>query len=45
MNLIQAQRLVRRVCSSARSDVTAEVLWQALIDAGFSPGQIGAFRS
>ena len=44
VNLIQAQRLVRRVCSKCKVDVTAEVLSRTLIDIGFTPEQIGSFE-
>ena len=37
VNLIQAQRLVRRVCSKCKVDVTAEVPTKTLIDIGFTP--------
>ncbi len=44
VNLIQAQRLVRRVCTKCKVDVTAEVPATALIDIGFTPDQIGSFQ-
>jgi len=44
VNLIQAQRLVRRVCSKCRQDVTAEVPSKTLIDIGFTPDQVGSFQ-
>ena len=44
VNLIQAQRLVRRVCSKCKFDVTAEVPSKTLIDIGFTPEQIGTFQ-
>ncbi|MFN8091512.1 MAG: ATPase, T2SS/T4P/T4SS family [Vicinamibacteria bacterium] len=44
VNLIQAQRLVRRVCSKCKTDVTAEVPSKTLIDIGFQPDQIGTFQ-
>ncbi len=40
VNLIQAQRLVRRVCSKCKVDVTAEVPAKTLIDIGFKPEEI-----
>ena len=43
VNLIQAQRLVRRVCAKCKVDVTAEVPSKTLIDIGFTPEQIGSF--
>jgi len=44
VNLIQAQRLVRRVCSKCKTDFTAEVPTKTLIDIGFTPDQIGTFQ-
>ncbi len=44
VNLIQAQRLVRRVCSKCKADVTAEVPSKTLIDIGFTPEQVGSFQ-
>ena len=44
VSLIQAQRLVRRVCSKCKVDVTAEVPSRTLIDIGFLPEQIGSFQ-
>ena len=44
VNLIQAQRLVRRVCSRCKQDVTAEVPSKTLIDIGFTPDEIGSFQ-
>jgi len=44
VNLIQAQRLVRRVCSKCKVDVTAEVPSKTLIDIGFTPDEIGTFQ-
>jgi len=44
VNLIQAQRLVRRVCSKCKVDVTAEVPSKTLIDIGFTPEQLGSFQ-
>jgi type IV pilus assembly protein PilB len=43
VNLIQAQRLVRRVCAKCKLDVTAEVPTKTLVDIGFTPEQIGTF--
>jgi type IV pilus assembly protein PilB len=43
VNLIQAQRLVRRICSKCKVDVSAEVPSKTLIDIGFTPEQIGSF--
>jgi type IV pilus assembly protein PilB len=44
VNLIQAQRLVRRVCSKCKTDVSADVPSKTLIDIGFTPDQIGTFQ-
>jgi type IV pilus assembly protein PilB len=44
VNLIQAQRLVRRVCSKCKFDETATVPSKTLIDIGFTPEQIGTFQ-
>ncbi|HKZ31837.1 MAG TPA: type IV-A pilus assembly ATPase PilB [Vicinamibacteria bacterium] len=44
VNLIQAQRLVRRVCSKCKVDVSAEVPTKTLVDIGFTPEQIGTFQ-
>jgi len=44
VNLIQAQRLVRRVCSKCKVDVTAEVPTKTLVDIGFTPDAIGTFQ-
>jgi type IV pilus assembly protein PilB len=44
VNLIQAQRLVRRVCAKCKRDVTAEVPSKTLIDIGFTPDQVGTFQ-
>jgi type IV pilus assembly protein PilB len=43
VNLIQAQRLVRRVCSSCKEEVR-DVPAQTLIDIGFMPDQVGTFK-
>jgi type IV pilus assembly protein PilB len=44
VNLIQAQRLVRRVCSKCKQDITAEVPAKTLIDIGLTPEQVGTFK-
>jgi type IV pilus assembly protein PilB len=44
VNLIQAQRLVRRVCAKCKVDVTAEVPTKTLVDIGFGPDVIGTFQ-
>ncbi len=44
VNLIQAQRLVRRVCSKCKVDVSAEVPAKTLIDIGIKPEVIDTFK-
>jgi type IV pilus assembly protein PilB len=44
VNLIQAQRLVRRVCAQCKADVTAEYHPESLVDAGFSPDEVPSLR-
>jgi type IV pilus assembly protein PilB len=44
VNLTQAQRLVRRVCTKCKVDVTGEVPTKTLCDIGFTPDQIGTFE-
>ncbi|MFN8093199.1 MAG: type IV-A pilus assembly ATPase PilB [Vicinamibacteria bacterium] len=44
VNLIQAQRLVRRVCEQCRSDVTGEYHEQSLVEAGFAPAEVRSLR-
>jgi len=44
VNLIQAQRLVRRVCSKCKVDVTADVPAKTLSDIGFEADKIGTFQ-
>jgi type IV pilus assembly protein PilB len=44
VNLIEAQRLVRRVCSKCKVDVTAEVPSKTLTDIGFTPDEVGTFQ-
>jgi type IV pilus assembly protein PilB len=44
VNLIQAQRLVRRICSKCKVDVTAEVPPKTLTDIGFAPDVLGTFQ-
>jgi type IV pilus assembly protein PilB len=43
VNLIQAQRLVRRVCSSCKDELR-DVPTQTLIDVGFRPDEVGTFK-
>jgi type IV pilus assembly protein PilB len=44
VNLIQAQRLVRRICKSCKVDVTEQVAERTLVDAGFEPSEVGRLR-
>ena len=44
VNLIQAQRLVRRICTQCKVDVTKDLHAQNLIEAGFEPAELGALR-
>ena len=44
VNLIQAQRLVRRICTKCKVDVTAEVPPKTLSDIGFAPEALGTFQ-
>jgi type IV pilus assembly protein PilB len=44
VSLIQAQRLVRRICDQCNSDVTAEVPSKVLTEAGVAPDELGTFR-
>ncbi len=44
LNLVAAQRLVRRICTRCRFDDTANVAGQTLIDIGFPADWIGSFR-
>jgi type IV pilus assembly protein PilB len=43
VNLIQAQRLVRRVCSSCKEELK-DVPAKTLIDIGFAPEMVGSFK-
>jgi len=43
VNLIQAQRLIRRVCSSCKEEVK-DIPSKTLIDLGFTPEQVGTFK-
>ncbi len=43
VNLIQAQRLIRRICANCKHEVT-DVPNKTLIEIGFSPDQIGTFK-
>jgi type IV pilus assembly protein PilB len=44
VNLIQAQRLVRRICAKCKFDDTANVPTKTLADIGFTPDNIGTFQ-
>jgi type IV pilus assembly protein PilB len=44
VNLIQAQRLVRRVCTQCRADVTAEYHPETLVDAGFRADEVASLQ-
>jgi len=44
VNLIQAQRLVRRICAKCKFDDTANVPTKTLVDIGFQPDVIGSFQ-
>jgi type IV pilus assembly protein PilB len=44
VNLIQAQRLVRRVCAQCKTDVTREVHPESLLDAGFRAEELAGLR-
>jgi type IV pilus assembly protein PilB len=43
VNLIQAQRLIRRICANCKAEVT-DVPSKTLIDVGFPPGEVGTFK-
>jgi type IV pilus assembly protein PilB len=43
VNLIQAQRLVRRVCSNCKEELK-DVPAKTLIDVGFAPDAVGSFK-
>src|SRR6187431_1842696 len=44
VNLIQAQRLVRRICSNCKIEVTADVPSKTLMEIGFAPDAVGTFK-
>jgi type IV pilus assembly protein PilB len=44
VHLVQAQRLVRRVCGACAEDVTESVRPEALVQAGFDPGELDRLR-
>jgi type IV pilus assembly protein PilB len=43
VNLIQAQRLIRRVCANCKAEVT-DVPAKTLIEVGFPPEEVGTFK-
>jgi type IV pilus assembly protein PilB len=43
VNLIQAQRLIRRICSNCKEEVK-DMPAQTLVEVGFTPDQVGAFK-
>ncbi len=43
VNLIQAQRLIRRVCAACKTEVT-DVSSKTLIEIGFTPEAVGSFK-
>jgi type IV pilus assembly protein PilB len=43
VNLIQAQRLIRRICSQCKEELK-DVPTKAMIDIGFQPDQVGTFK-
>jgi type IV pilus assembly protein PilB len=43
VNLIQAQRLIRRVCANCKVEIT-DMPTKTLIDLGMSPEQVGSFK-
>jgi type IV pilus assembly protein PilB len=43
VNLIQAQRLIRRVCTNCKAELT-DVPAKSLIDIGFAPEVVGTFK-
>jgi len=44
VNLIQAQRLVRRICTQCRTEVTAELHAQSLVEAGFGAAEVAGLK-
>jgi type IV pilus assembly protein PilB len=43
VNLIQAQRLIRRICANCKEELK-EVPTKSLMEIGFAPDQVGAFK-
>ena len=44
LNLVEAQRLVRRICGKCKADASGDVPAKALIELGFRPEEIGTFK-
>jgi type IV pilus assembly protein PilB len=44
VNLIQAQRLIRRICSGCKEEVKEEVPAKTLIEIGVQPDDVGSFK-
>jgi type IV pilus assembly protein PilB len=44
VNLVQAQRLVRRVCAACAEDATEDYRPETLVGAGFDPAEVGSLR-
>jgi type IV pilus assembly protein PilB len=44
VNLIQAQRLVRRVCTQCKAEVTKDIHPESLVEAGFDPRELAGLR-
>ena len=44
VNLIQAQRLVRRICAQCKAEVTTELHARNLVEAGFAAGEVEGLR-
>jgi type IV pilus assembly protein PilB len=43
VNLIQAQRLIRRICNNCKQEV-GDIPPKTLIDVGFKPDEVGQFK-
>jgi type IV pilus assembly protein PilB len=44
VNLIQAQRLVRRLCSQCKEEAAGDIHAQSLVEAGFPAGEVPSLR-
>ena len=44
LRLVVAERLVRRICTECRVDITGELPSNTFIDIGLKPEEIGSFR-